>query len=373
MKIATRPGGYELHTKGRSKTKGIIKRHGKQIGPDVMIQAALARGYWDDAGSGEVEKVRRVRTPAGAKKYGQPIGSIIAPDVPGARAIKRTVRQVASRPKRKPTQLELSRPATAADRAWLYEHHGYRVPPGYQGFNVMPDFKTTKTLLGIGFDAKGRPQRIYTAEFRKSRDAQKFKRIQSFDKVSSKLDKSLAQNAKTSPDAAAVLIMRRMGLRPGSDTDTKAEAKAYGATNMLAKHVTISKGKARFQFVGKEGVEIDLETDDPDIIAALRIHKRGKKPGDRLFDTTDKKTNDYIKEYTPGFTNKDLRTYLATNLAAMLVKTIKPTDNSKRAYQKARNEVAKIVSAQLGNRPKQALDSYINPIVFTQEWGEMPS
>jgi len=60
---------------------------------------------------------------------------------------------------------------------------------------------------------------------------------------------------------------------------------------------------------------------------------------------------------------KDLRTYVGTKTALVAIEKM-DTPVGEKAIKKAMMEVAKIVSAKLGNAPKMALDSYIDPMVF---------
>ena len=94
----------------------------------------------------------------------------------------------------------------------------------------------------------------------------------------------------------------------------------------------------------------------------LRSRKRGRRNA-RLLDTTDRKLREYMSDVAEGVKPKDLRTYLATSVAASMVNSGKVPKDGKE-YKKRRGEVAKTVSAMLGNTPTVALASYIAPSVF---------
>jgi DNA topoisomerase-1 len=163
--------------------------------------------------------------------------------------------------------------------------------------------------------------------------------------------------------ALVALLIRRMGLRPGSDTDTKAEKKAYGATNLKASHIKTGGGKVRASFTGKKGVALDLELDDPELAGLLEDRRKGKGGEDRLLDTDERKLRAYMGRVAPGVKPKDLRTYLGTATAMDLVASM-PVPKTEREYKSRRKEVATKVSRLLGNTPTVALASYISPSVF---------
>jgi DNA topoisomerase IB len=247
-------------------------------------------------------------------------------------------------------------------QATQLERRARKVPPGWK--NVIVSNDPEAPLQTVGIDGKGRVQRRYSADFTENQAAAKFARVQALHDVIEDLDTALAKHFMLSDTAMALMLIRRMGMRPGSEDDTKTEHKAHGATNLRAEHVTISKGVAKFDFVGKEGVRIRLESDDPQIVAGLKKRLSRLQPGDRLFKTDESKVGKFLKQHTSqDFMPKDLRTYLA-NVIATNVVTAMDAPLNRRQFASFRKRVAEAVSAQLGNKPEMALKSYINPTVF---------
>lgn len=241
------------------------------------------------------------------------------------------------------------------------------IPPAWKNVQVADD--PTSDLQVIGHDSKGRAQYVYSAEHTARQAAAKFERIKAFHDEVKKLDENLVKDAKDDDTAAAVLLMRRMGLRPGSESDTKAEKAARGATNLRAGDVrTTPGGKMKLDFTGKDGVHIILEVTDPDVKKTISSRLEGKGKDDRLFSTNEGRAAKYMKSKTNGFKLKDMRTYHANDLAAKHVSSMKPPKN-KKEFAAARNKVGDLVSAQLGNTRTMALNSYINPVVFS-DWRE---
>ena len=157
-----------------------------------------------------------------------------------------------------------------------------------------------------------------------------------------------------------------MGIRPDSDTDTQAKVKPYGATTLEGRHVVVSDSEVRLRFTGKKGVALDLPVTDASVVEMLLARKRAAGEDGKLFGVTDKALLDHVHSFDGGgFKTKDFRTLLGTRTAlAEIAKMSAPTDE--KAYKKAVMDVAKKVSAKLGNTPTVALQSYIAPEVFSK-------
>lgn len=246
-----------------------------------------------------------------------------------------------------------------------------RIPPAWTNveYNSDPD----GALLVVGRDAKGREQRIYSPRFAGTQAEAKFRRIQELDR---KFDRIYEQNEDARRDprkrdvADSLALIMSTGIRPGSDEDTKAAKRAYGATTLEARHVHQDEsGGVSLRFVGKKGVDLDIPIHDPDIARMLVNRARDAgAPGDRLFpEATASKLLDHVHSLNGGsFKTKDFRTLLGTRLASAAVKESRPP-TSPVTYRKMVMEVAKKVAAALGNTPVVSLQSYIAPEVFS-DW-----
>ena len=136
-----------------------------------------------------------------------------------------------------------------------------RIPPAWKDVTYAKD--PSADLLVTGHDAKGRSQAIYSSRFAQSQAAAKFARVQElaskFDAIKSENDANLkSRDLATRDSAAALRLIMSTGLRPGSDDDTGAEKKAYGATTLEGRHVVGEGDEMRLQFVGKKGVDQDV-------------------------------------------------------------------------------------------------------------------
>jgi DNA topoisomerase I len=241
------------------------------------------------------------------------------------------------------------------------------IPPAWTDVQVADD--PTSDLQCIGRDGKGRAQYVYSAEHTERQAAAKFERIKKFHDEVHKLDESLVKDSKEDDTAAAVLLMRKMGMRPGSEANTKAAKPARGATNLRVGDVRVTPGgKMKLDFTGKDGVHIVLTVTDPDIKDAIQSRLKDKDKDDRVFSTNEGRAASYMKSKTSGFKLKDLRTYHANDRAAEHVATMAPP-KTKAEFAKARNAVGDAVCAHLGNTRTMALNSYINPAIFSS-WRE---
>lgn len=287
--------------------------------------------------------VRHVRTPEGRERFGESIGEVIHPDIHPVAYLRPD-----------PSGLRPGSPEEARQVG---------IPPGYT--NVLVNTSPGAVTVGRGTDSKGRHKYFYSSAFHQQQAAKKFSKIQRLHDHIASLDEALSRDADTDDTAGAVLIARRMGLRPSSKTDTKADVQAYGASTLLARHTKIENGVVELTFIGKGGKNLQLRSTDPDVIRAIQARlDRNPSPDDYIFDTSAARMVKYVREYTgPEFTTKDLRTYLATALALQFISEY-PPPQGKQDFARFRREIGTRVSEILGNTPQQALAAYINPAVF---------
>ena len=221
----------------------------------------------------------------------------------------------------------------------------------------------------VGRDAAGRLQYRYTAAHDDIQADIKFARVSELHNVISTLDDAISRDSATDDTAASLLLVRHFGLRPGSDADTKAAVKAYGATTLQAGHVTqdSATGVTSLNFTGKKGIEISVSTDDQAVFDVLAPRLTGKASEDRVFATSPVRLRRYLNDVLgSGFYPKDIRTYHANAVALGLVASMDPPSTSAR-LKASKIEVIDAVAGQLGNTRAVTRSSYINPTVFA-EW-----
>lgn len=242
-----------------------------------------------------------------------------------------------------------------------------RVPPGWKDVELAndPDAK----VLARGVDSKGRTVTKRSAKATEAASAEKFARLQKFNSARKKavakaMHDLVNGDERKAVHATVLLLLDRTGFRPGSDRDTKAAVKAFGATTLEAQHVRVEGDTLHFDFTGKKGVRIQKSLQDA--MLADQIRPRHARGG-RLFEVTDASMRDYLQQDlgAKGFKLKDFRTWNGTAKALEVMKTL-PKPTTATAFKKAQRAVATAVSEHLGNTPSVALNSYIDPSVWAR-------
>ncbi|OQX08800.1 MAG: hypothetical protein BWK76_23090 [Desulfobulbaceae bacterium A2] len=242
------------------------------------------------------------------------------------------------------------------------------VPPAWTGVRLNPDPNAIDEYQALGYDSKGRLQRKYDKAKMEKSSIEKFEGLQQLKPhVRGLISESITGAKAGDGTSAALLLTMKTGMRPGGAEDTGGAVQAYGVSTLTGAHVKVDGSTVNFDFVGKKGVQQTHYITSP--ILADYIKKRNAGPNDTVFNTTDEKMRDRVKEITGNnaFSTKDLRTWRATTDATRLVReTATPT--SKKEYNAAKKTIAEKVSKRLGNNPSEALKSYISPTVWSG-WG----
>ena len=237
-----------------------------------------------------------------------------------------------------------------------------RLPPAWKNVRLSKDINSA--LQATGEDSKGRIQYRYSTEHSEKQAAAKFSRVREFvGELPSIREKYLNGLKEGKPEAAVLYLIDKTGMRVGSDRDTKAKEQAYGVTTLQSRHVTVNGDEVAFDFVGKKGVRIQQRVKDAKLAEIIAARKR--RGADRLFDTDDGRVRDYLHSIDGPFKVKDFRTAVAAAEALKIIKKIEDPKDEK-DFRKKQMEVAKVVSAKLGNTPAMALKAYIPPEVFAK-------
>lgn len=220
-------------------------------------------------------------------------------------------------------------------------------------------------------DTKGRKIHRYSQKEILENVLEKYKRNQLFtknyEKIVDQLKKDIDVNTKEGQAALILYIIYKTGLRIGSETDTKAEQKAYGVSTLLNKHVKLLAGnKIKLQFIGKKGVENSTIISDPIIYDALKKLK-GKNWSDKIFTVSDSFTRRYLDTIDDRFNVKDFRTLKAYTIAKNEIEKRKGPAPDEKTFMKWQKEVADKVSEKLGNTRAVALNDYIDPTLW-RKW-----
>jgi DNA topoisomerase-1 len=260
------------------------------------------------------------------------------------------------------------------DKGQLERIRRLAIPPAYTDVWICP--LHNGHLQATGRDARGRKQYRYHAEWRESRDADKFARMLEFGralpKVRARVRADLALPPGQAPRRRAVLgaLVRLLDttlVRVGNDEYARAN-RSYGLTTLRNRHAAVRGSTLRLSFRGKGGIEHKVDVDDPRV---ARIVRRCQAlPGQHLFEYEDEDgsvrrvdsadVNEYLREASDAaFTAKDFRTWHATVHALALAREALP-DGSRRDARQVLAEVASL----LRNTVAVCRKSYVHPQVL---------
>jgi DNA topoisomerase I len=250
------------------------------------------------------------------------------------------------------------------------------IPPAWKDVWITPH--PNGHLQAVGTDDAGRRQYLYHPQWRASRDAAKFDRILDFGKALSKARERVLTDIGAegmSQERACAVAVRLLDLgyfRIGNDVYTDTNG-SFGLTTLLREHVSRRGAALRFRFVGKSGIEHDIDIDDKAAIEALDVMRRRRGGGDRLLawkdgrtwrDLSSSEVNDYIRGcFGIEATAKDFRTWHATVMAASALAETDEPGQTKASRKRAVSAAMKEVSQFLGNTPTLARTSYVDPRV----------
>ena len=237
---------------------------------------------------------------------------------------------------------------------------GLRINPEWTDVWINDD--PTADVQARGIDKNGMKRTLTSAAHKDKASVVIFARVKELTPSVPGLKNKFAVDSDHSEEASVMYVIARTGLRIGSDADTKAKVKAYGISTLKPEHVKVSGNKVSFDFIAKKGVHFTRTVIDQKM---AEIFSSRLSTGGDIFDTNDKRVRKYFKSIKgmKDFDVKDFRTYNGTKSALReIARMPKPTD--KMMYAKQRMEVARIVSAELGNTPATALKYYIAPEVF---------
>ena len=239
---------------------------------------------------------------------------------------------------------------------------GVRVPPAWTEVWMTTDPESR--IQATGRDSKGRRVYLYSSEHMGRATAAKFSRLRAFGKAYPSLIRKLGRDKKTSEEARVLYLISKTGFRIGSNSETLAAVKAFGASTLRCSHVNVEGNRISFDFTGKKGVRVSKVLRDAYL--AGDIAGRCQSDADqKIFHTSDDQVRAYLNSISTGsaFTVKDFRTYLGTLTAFRKIKEM-PVPRNNWEFKKSRKEVGRAVAKELGNSPVIALNSYISPEVF---------
>ena len=256
------------------------------------------------------------------------------------------------------------------------------IPPAYTDVWICRNDRGH--LQATGRDARRRKQYRYHAQWRRTRDADKFSRMIEFGARLPQLRRRVRQDLalpglpKQKVLAVVAKLLDEKLMRVGNEEYAR-ENQSYGLTTLRGRHIKFMRdGRAFMSFRGKSGKQHEIVLDDKHLVSVIRHCQQ--IPGQQLFQYLDDEgkrqpvdsgmVNDYLREAMgtngeEGFTAKDFRTWGATTHAIAFL-SCQPLEGkvSEHAFNRCVAATARRVAEELGNTPAVCRKSYINPVVF---------
>ena len=232
-------------------------------------------------------------------------------------------------------------------------------------------------LQATGIDIKKRKQYKYHTLWNSLRNHTKYYRMLQFGKVllaiRLQVEKDLAKPGLEAEKVLALVVslMEYTNIRVGNEAYQKLYG-SFGLTTLKDKHVSIHSNEITFSFIGKKGVQHDINLKNKKLAKIVKACR--DIPGKELFQyfTNDgeKKSidsgmvNQYIKKVSGGdFTAKDFRTWSGTVYAFLAFKQLGGFDTDTEAKKKI-TEALDIVSNHLGNTRNVCKKYYVHPAIL---------
>lgn len=248
------------------------------------------------------------------------------------------------------------------------------IPPAWEKVKICPF--SNGHLQVVGLDTKNRKQYMYHPDWTKFRNLTKFYKLTAFGKILPKIRSQVDEDLdlKGMPQrkvvALVIRLMEETHIRIGNDAYAKLN-KSYGLSTLRSRHVEISRGKMKFNFVGKRGIEHSVSVTDKKLIKL--VNKCEEIPGwevFKYFDEDGKKrsidsgmVNEYIQEVSGElFSAKDYRTWSATKIFFETLREIGYTEEEKQNKSNILKAYDTAAEA-LGNTRSVCRSYYVHPHV----------
>ena len=249
------------------------------------------------------------------------------------------------------------------------------IPPAWTDVWICAD--PDGYLQATGRDARRRKQYRYHPDWTEQRGAGKFQGLLEFGEslpaLRRRLGRDLARPGLGRERVLAIVVqlLQLTLIRVGNREYARANG-SYGLTTLLNHHVEAVRGRLRFRFRAKGGVDREVQLGSRRLCQLVR--KCQGLPGQTLFQYRDEEgncvpvtsamVNAYLRERTGrDFTAKHFRTWAATVMAfSTLARAERP--DSPTGRKRIANAALREVARYLGNTPAVCRASYVHPRVL---------
>ena len=246
------------------------------------------------------------------------------------------------------------------------------IPPAWEEVKICT--VAHAHLQVVGRDAKNRKQYLYHPHWSELRNETKFFKLAAFGKIlpkiRAKVDRDLDLPGMPQQKVLALIIrlMEETHIRIGNDCYARRN-KSYGLSTLRSRHVKISRGKVKFDFIGKKGKEHSVSIRNKKLIKL--VNQCEEIPGWEVFkyydDAGQKQSidsgmvNDYIHQCSGEmYSAKDFRTWSATKIFFEYLREEGFTDDEK-ANKKNILKAYDATAAALNNTRSVCRDYYVHP------------
>ncbi|MEH2530700.1 DNA topoisomerase-1 [Bradyrhizobium sp. AZCC 1588] len=254
--------------------------------------------------------------------------------------------------------------------------HSMAVPPAYRDVRYSAD--PTSHLQAVGFDAAGRLQYRYHADWEKVREHRKAHRlaklVAALPKIRRKVSAYLSGDEPTREFAlsAVIELIARTAIRPGNESYARLNG-TRGATTLLKSNVTLEDDCLVLTFKAKGGKAVRKECDAAKLVRAIGILRT--VPGKRMFQYRDRSgvvraasttaVNAFLREIAGiKISLKDFRTLMASAVVLESLSRISPAASA-RGRKKQVLEAVRAAADELSNTPAICRKSYVHDTIVT--------
>lgn len=272
---------------------------------------------------------------------------------------------------------------TVTDGDTLARLRKLAIPPAWTDVWICAD--SGGYLQATGRDARRRKQYRYHSDWTEQRGAGKFQGLLEFGEALPALRRRLGRDlarpglGREHVLAIVVRLLQLTMIRVGNREYARDNG-SYGLTTLLNRHVNAVRGRLRFRFRAKGGIDREVQLGSRRLCQLVR--KCQGLPGQTLFQFKDEEggcvpvtsamVNAYLRECTGrDFTAKHFRTWSATVMAfSTLARAERP--DSPAGRKRTVNATLREVARYLGNTPTVCRTSYVHPRVLeAYEAGEL--
>lgn len=252
------------------------------------------------------------------------------------------------------------------------------IPPAWTDVWVSPDERGH--IQAVGTDDAGRRQYLYHPQWALQRSRLKHDRVCALARALPAFRRAVRRDlggpnlGRERVLALALRLLDSGQFRPGWP-GYEEENGSYGVATLLARHATVRGDTVTFCFPAKSGKQQEASVTDPLISPAVRALLRSAEPDDRLLryrdpdgwhEVTAEDLNTRFRELVgDGYTVKDLRTWMATVMAALAL-AAQPEPATTRQRTAAERAALTETAEWLGNTPAVARRSYVDPRLFDE-------